>query len=159
MNENINLYKILKNCKEGTKLYSPICGEVEFVRISSDFTHFPIVVCDKNESEYKFTKDGKYYNIDDGECLLFPSKENRDWSTFKIPKFDPKTFKPFDKVLVYQGSFWIPAIFTHFEINTSPYKMVYNNMLCGEVVPYTEETEYLVGTEFLAPEFYRYWED
>ena len=37
----------------------------------------------------------------DAECTLFPSKEQRDWSKFKVkkPKFDPKTLKPFDKVL------------------------------------------------------------
>ena len=42
-----------------------------------------------------------------GECTLFPSKDQRDWSKFvrfwdkpKVDKFDPKTLQPFDKVLV-----------------------------------------------------------
>lgn len=74
-------------------------------------------------------------------------------------KFDPNTFKSFDKVLVYQGSFWTPAIFTHFETSTTLYKTMYHNILCGEVVSYTEETEFLLGTEFIAPEYYKYWED
>lgn len=37
--------------------------------------------------------------IKTGECVLFPSKENRNWSTYN-PKFNINTLEPFDKVLV-----------------------------------------------------------
>lgn len=104
MNENINLCEILKDCTKGTKLYSPIFGEVEFLKISDiDEDNYSIVVmADEGEHAF-FTSTGKFYRgYDNAECLLFPSKENWDWSTFKLkkPKFDPKTLKPFDKVLV-----------------------------------------------------------
>ena len=35
MNENIDLTKIVKDCPKGTKLYSPISGEVYFKEIRS----------------------------------------------------------------------------------------------------------------------------
>ena len=31
MNENINLVEILKDAPRGTKLWSPLCGEYEFI--------------------------------------------------------------------------------------------------------------------------------
>jgi hypothetical protein len=45
MNENINLCKILKDTPKGTKFYTPICGEVEFVAIEgSSLPKYPIVI-------------------------------------------------------------------------------------------------------------------
>ena len=78
-----NISKILKDCPTGTKLYSPICGECELQRVVGVDIDCTIVVksC-KNNGDYVFYGDGSYcYGID--ECLLFPSKENRDWGTFK----------------------------------------------------------------------------
>ena len=86
MNENLNLVEILKDCPKGTKLYSTIFGDVKFEEINKDRLH-PIIVkiCD-GHTEY-FTADGKkYYGIYNGECTLFPSKEQRDWSKFKPKK-------------------------------------------------------------------------
>ena len=79
--ENLNLIEILKNVPEGTKLYSPIFGECELNGVSNDF----IYVSGKHGGY--LNKDGTYYE-GCGECQLFPSKENRDWSTFKIEKED-----------------------------------------------------------------------
>lgn len=94
MNEKLNLCKILKDCPKGTKLYSTIFGTVSFLVIESDY--FIEVSLDDYETE-TFTCDGRYYAQYDGECVLFPSKEQRDWSKFKCPKpkFDPNTFKTF----------------------------------------------------------------
>lgn len=39
MSENIDLTKILKDCPKGTKFYSPLCGEVEFKKIGSDYEY------------------------------------------------------------------------------------------------------------------------
>lgn len=65
-------------------------------------------------------RDGRYYEILGGECLLFPSKYQRDWSKWKCPKpkFDPKTLQPFDKVLARDDNDreWITLLFSH--INT-----------------------------------------
>lgn len=76
-----NIAEILKGCPKGTKLYSPICGECYlYWVVDGGKVDGEIVVYDNNRSKYSFYKDGTQHPM--GECLLFPSKENRDWSTF-----------------------------------------------------------------------------
>ena len=164
MNENLNLVEILKDCPEGTKLYSPVLGEVEFVRISDDDISFPIRVRVKY-GMYTFSSQGRFCNIEQGECLLFPSKDQRDWSKFKVekpkkPKFDPKTLQPFDRVLVRDKDCenWNCGFFSHKDASSA-----YHYRCIGTpyiyCIPYNEETKHLVGTSDEAPEFYRYWEE
>ena len=86
MNENIDLTKILKDCPRGWKLYSSIHGEVQFKYI--DDGDFPIIIERSDWSEMDFTKDGKFYLRFDGECILFPSKDQRDWSKFTAPWYN-----------------------------------------------------------------------
>ena len=171
MNENIDLTKILKDCPEGYEFYSSYFGKVIFIRISYGQI---IVGCTKINRQVVFNADGKYemwaysdngnYPLTD-ECLLFPSKEQRDWSKFKAPwykknQFDPNTLKPFDKVLVKDTStqHWNIGIFSHYiKGDTFPYKCVGTNYkLC---IPYNDDTKHLVGTTDEAPEYYKYWED
>ena len=165
MNENLNLVEILKDCPKGTKLYSTVLGEVNFMGIKENAT-YPIIVKINDENFESFTADGRMIVYIDGECTLFPSKEQRDWSKFKSkkPKFDPKTLKPFDKVLVRRGSenydVWFPDFVSYPPDDTS------NKTLCMciqedivRVIPYNDDTKHLVGTAEEAPEYYRYWED
>lgn len=85
MNENINLVEILKDCPEGTKLYSPIFGEVFLYKISQ--VGYPISIKTLNGDIAKFNEYGMYYNeYAHAECVLFPSKDQRDWSIFKVEK-------------------------------------------------------------------------
>ena len=160
MNENIDLTKILKDCPAGTKLYSTIFGDVKFSHIFND----SIVLHTYNGGVTFATKHGKH-NIDyemEGECVLFPSKEQRDWSKFTAPwykkeRFDPNTLQPFDRVLFKTSSYiWNCSIVSHVE-NSRIYLItggyVYN------CIPYNDDTKHLVGTTDEAPEFYRYWED
>ena len=163
MNENIDLIKILKNCPRGFKLYSPISGYITFVDISLNNFKHPIIVKDKKEREFTFSKNGKYFDDYDGECCLFPSKEQRDWSKFTAPwikkeKFDPKTFSAFDKILVRTNNDydWSCDFFSHLR-NQKCYTITYNTF--PQTIPYNDETKHLVGTSDEAPEFYRYWED
>ncbi|MEG0696968.1 MAG: hypothetical protein RR447_07520 [Algoriella sp.] len=87
MNENLNLVEILKDCPKGTKLYSTIYGEIEFDGISKD--RYPIKLTRNNEECIaSVTSEGKHDIDYDGECTLFPSKECRDWSKFKVPVKD-----------------------------------------------------------------------
>lgn len=83
MNENIDLTQILKDCPKGTKLYTPLAGEVTFKGVYNENT-YPIEVINKFDDEISFDSKGRYFSEFD-ECLLFPSKENRDWSKFKAP--------------------------------------------------------------------------
>ena len=164
MNENLNLVEILKDCPKGTKLYSSVFGMVELDHINIR-TNYPIVIKLKGTEGYEsLTSEGKMFVDYDGECVLFPSRENRDWSEFKPkqPKFDPKTLQPFDKVLVRYGSkttnYWYAGIFSNYvENDMFPYKCVGNN--CKLCIPYNDDTKHLVGTSEEAPEYYKYWED
>lgn len=80
--EKINIANKLRYCKKGTKLYSPIFGKVEFDSINNNNKIY-VITC--NTSEIDFCKDGRYADIyPDGECLLFPSKDNRDWDSFQV---------------------------------------------------------------------------
>ena len=167
MNENLNLVEILKDCPEGTKLYSPIIGEVEFKRIK--YCEYPIVTCSKNGNRIlSFTKDGLFFS--EGECImLFPSKNQRDWSKFKIKKvkFNPKTLQPFDKVLVRNcdADKWKCAHFSYMEPSFKGTIYVTSMLFRDRIlyndncIPYNDDTKHLVGTTDEAPEFYRYWEE
>ena len=163
MNENIDLTKILKNCPVGTKLYSPIYGEIYFEEMRSN-GKYPIITITKSIYAATFTKEGFYYADEDGECTLFPSKEQRDWSKFTAPwykkeKFDPKTLKPFDRVLVrnFKTMKWRCEHFSHFDGDN------YNPCIascCSYTfcIPYNDDTKHLLGTKEEAPDFYKYWE-
>lgn len=79
----LDLTQVLKDCPEGTKLYSPLFGEVTLFEII-DTPQRIIKVRDNRKVFWHFKEDGRYYNIEESECLLFPSKGCRDWSTFKV---------------------------------------------------------------------------
>lgn len=87
MNENLNLVDILKDCPQGYKLYSPIYGEVKFEKIIND-KNYPILFNYRDMAcEFyvgNVTKDGRHNVKYEGECVLFPSKEQHDWSKFKV---------------------------------------------------------------------------
>lgn len=167
MNENIDLTKILKDCPKGTKFYSPLCGEVDFKEIRSDEQYS--IVSKKGMCEIVFTEKGFYYADEDGECLLFPSKDQRDWRKFTAPwykkeKFDPKTLQPFDKVLVRDDDpcvFWRCSFYSHTwgHENITTYRYATMDDSYAFCIPYNDETKHLVGTRDEAPEFYRYWEE
>ena len=78
--------------------------------------------------------------------------------------FDPKTLKPFDKVLIRRGSesynTWFP------DFISEPPNDIDDGILCmcvkddvAMVIPYNDDTKHLVGTNEDAPEYYKYWED
>ena len=162
MNENLNLVEILKDCPEGTKLYSPIIGEVVFKRIKDcEYPEYPIVTRRGNRI-LSFTKEGLFFP--EGECImLFPSKDQRDWSKFKIkkPKFDPKTLQPFDKVLVkyLKDDYWSCDLFSNITKDGKIYPYLCVSGVYKYCIPYNDDTKHLVATNKEAPEFYRYGED
>ena len=159
MNENLNLVEILKDCPKGTKFYSPIFGDVELVEVlRNEEEIYPIEIKTSDCSTDRFTKDGRIYADYDGECIIFPSKEQRDWSKFKVkqPKFDPKTLQPFEKVLVREGFEWHCNLFSHRVFDGYAH---IDGCTYGYCIPYNDDTKHLVGTADEAPEYYRYWED
>lgn len=165
MNENIDLTKILKDCPKGWKLYCSIYGEVEFVCID-EYEEYPIKVMVKRKFIDAFSRKGfirPQYNI---KGILFPSKDQIDWSKFTAPwykkeKFDPKTLKPFDKVLVKLSNddVWIADFFSYYDKLEKYMKYVCITHLAVFCIPYNDDTKHLLGTNKEAPEFYKYWDD
>lgn len=89
MEQKLNIAKILKNKPRGTKLYSMIHGKCSFEAVTDEI--FKINFC---TSKFGLTQSGectliKFGNIyDGGECIIFPSKEMRDWEKFSWQKGD-----------------------------------------------------------------------
>lgn len=87
----------------------------------------------------------------------------------KKERFDPKTLKPFDKVLVKRTSIynsnlvWRAELFSYFYVEDNSIRVYTvgsdDNSPKSYVIPYNNDTKHLVNTEIEAPEFYRYWED
>ena len=90
--KDIDIYEILKDVERGTELYTPKCGRVYFSGMANNKDSAKAIWTEDNDDrEHFFDKNGKIYK--EGEVLLFPSKEMRDWSKF---------FKKGD-VLEYKG--------------------------------------------------------
>jgi hypothetical protein len=87
----LDLTKILKNAPEGLELYSTAEGVVRFSMVAVGVgLDYPIAVKNKDCSSCWYTKEGKLSKFNDAETILFPSKENRDWSTFRLPRWRAK---------------------------------------------------------------------
>ena len=170
MNENIDLTKILEGCPEGTKFYSSNYGNVQFIDINLA-SPYPIRLMAKNAdndiTDVSVTKRGTHHSHFDGECTLFPSKTQRDWSKFerfwdepKVEKFDPKTLKQFDKVLAKDGfsSKWTCTFFSHMD-NDALFPVFCSGGYFRVCIPYNEETKHLVGTKEDCPKYYKWWEE
>lgn len=83
MENKINIAEILRDVPKGTKLYSPLLGEVKFKEVVFG-NIFPIKVLPESPNlptTVGFTENGFFYDdIEDAEALLLPSREMRDWS-------------------------------------------------------------------------------
>ena len=97
MNEDLNLLEILKDAPKGTKLYCTIWGDVELVEAQPLW----IKCITPNGTEWHFEMNGKFNaaSSGNGECVLFPSKEQRDWSKFKLDL-------PIDTPVMVRDSCW-----------------------------------------------------
>ncbi len=134
----INIAEKLKDAPKGTKLYSPLFGEGYFEIIDD----VPLIYVVANNSRYKFNSYGQYWGENKGECLLFPSKEERTWDNFSLKK--TYNFKPFDKVVVRDGDYtvWTIDFFSH-KCNNIYYCLSHCWLQC---LPYNEKTAKLIGT-------------
>lgn len=147
----MNIAEILKKCPTGTKLYSPLFGEVEFVCVK-DNTEYSIRCATSYGDTPLFMRNGIYFGAyPHAECMLFPSKDQRDWSKFVVPdKVHDKEpdqghqFKPFERVLVRDGDFnkWEINFFSHIDEEGDYF------CICSywkQCIPY-EGNEHLLGT-------------
>ena len=158
--QKMNLCEILKDCPEGWMFWSPMFGNVWFYDIDQYTKR--VKVRTSSVGSWYINADGTITidKVTSPEIMLYPSREQRDWSKFTAPwykkeRFDPKTLKPFDKVIFKGHGMWFCGLFSH----------IHNSYACvGEtyykcVIPYNDDTKHLVGTRDEAPYFYRYWED
>lgn len=82
MENKINIAEILKDCPKGMELYSPIYGKVELLKVDSN-SEYSIKTVTSIDRPGSFTPYGRLYeNYPSAECLLFPSREMRDWTKF-----------------------------------------------------------------------------
>ena len=165
MNKNIDLTKILKDCPEGEQFWSPMLGYVKLYNINQERKIVSVIL--ENDATWDINANGTISigNVTSPDIMLYPSKDQRDWSKFTAPwykkeKFDPNTLKPFDKVLAKDSStsLWRIALFSHM-VKSRVFSCVCmhtNFMYC---IPYNDDTKHLVGTTDEAPEYYRYWEE
>ncbi len=109
----MNIAEILKYCPKGTKLYSTAFGEVELINVYSSAG--TILVKNINNTRFTFYNNGSYVLA--GECVLFPSKDQRDWNKFRI------LFKAGDIVMITDNT--TPFIFKEYIDN------VYAHCYCG----------------------------
>ena len=98
MEEKINIAEILKDKKEGIRLYSPIFGECTFCCVREDTND----ICVKKHNGVKefFDSKGLYYNT--GEVMIFPSKEMRDWNKLSWKKGDVLVNEDGDAYVIFK---------------------------------------------------------
>lgn len=140
----MNIAEILRMCPKGTKLYSPVFGEVELAKVDDD-EDYPITCITENGVYRIFTSDGMIFcDYSDAECMLFPSKDQRNWSKFGVSDQERKyQFKPFDRVLARDSDdeFWFSEQFGHIDSDGT-------FICCGkkysQCIPY-EGNEHLLG--------------
>lgn len=99
--KDIDIYEILKDVECGTQLYTSKCGRVWFSGMANDKDSAKAIWTeDEAGREHFFDKNGK---IDkEGEPLLFPSKEMRDWSKF-FKKGDVLVSNDSDSHIIFNG--------------------------------------------------------
>lgn len=99
--KDIDIYEILKNEEYGTELYTPKCGRVWHSGMANDKDSAKAIWTeDEAGREHFFDKNGKIYK--EGEVLLFPSKEMRDWSKF-FKKGDVLVHRDGDIHVIFEG--------------------------------------------------------
>lgn len=111
--KDIDIYEILKGMPDGTPLYTPLCGNVEFTSVVADKNKSEAIWTENKNGELYFNKNGKW--MEGGEVLLYPSKEMRDWSKF---------FKKGDVLEFKDGSYQGTCIFDSYEDDLTKLRFV-----------------------------------
>lgn len=112
MDTKINIAEILKDKPQGTKLYSPLFGNVYLLSVDVKAGIIRITPHRENESIVIFFSDGRYYNYPESEPLLFPSKEMQDWSKFAWKKGDVLVSNDSTTKVIFNG--WKDDTYTLF---------------------------------------------
>lgn len=157
--EYLNDTKILcTSTKESTKVQKKLfrlgikwAGDRDADDVVNEDTYLLFI---EDEKLY-FVEDISYWmknesrRIEPSEILAIQLKEEK-------PKFDPKTLKPFDKVLVrdYKDGFWRCNLFSHI-IEEEDYRFECILNYWNYCIPFNEETKHLLDTQEEEPEYYQ----
>lgn len=98
--KDIDIYEILKGMPDGTPLYTPLCGNVEFTSVAADKDNEEAIWTENRNGEFSFDKNGRW--MKGGEVLIFPSNEMRDWSKF-FKKGDVLVHRNGDVHVIFEG--------------------------------------------------------
>lgn len=121
-NEELNLVELLKDCPKGIKLYSPVCGAVKLVKVVIN-NDFPILAIDSDDTEHFFTEKGCYIDSGFAECVLFPSKEQRDWNVWKTEQKEKHQYRVGDYIIFKGNDDLIPVVYKILDIDNESYKI------------------------------------
>lgn len=145
--KTINIADILKKQPRGTKLYSPICGDLFFDHLDADEE---LIFCRThsydNVGYVRFTEDGRLYDgrgggsSIDGECLLFPSMDLRQWDVIQfedgdvvvVEEHDVRFDEPRLYIMIFEKCDWSEGII-HFHVM----KRTNSDDWCGQKSTYS----------------------
>lgn len=129
MKKELNIAEILKGKPKGVRLYSPIFSDCTFSFIQGITDAICVIANDNREF---FDYKGLYSPT--GECLLFPSKEMRDWSKFAWKRGD---------ILAGNEGWEVMVIFDKW------YDDTYTNFYCKHYFNYEDKNHPAYYSEFL----------
>ena len=120
-----------------------------------------IMLAYANGEEIESLFYGEYVSCEEPSFNWIGGKGVENYRIKPKEKFDPKTLKPFDKVIVkdYPASYWNCDFFSRVDDSTSNHKFITIGYAYKFCIPYNDDTKHLVGTKDEAPDFYKYWED
>lgn len=158
LQRGINIASILKKFPKGNKLYSNTLGEVYLEYIDdNEVIHVReddgcIFAGETVYNIYQFNNQGQFNGV--GDCDLFPSERQKDWSKISVDKNNPfiESFKPFQKIIVRENCYnkWRAEIFSHIEYKREEdgkyYICCIGDHVYGECLPFNEHTKKLIGT-------------
>lgn len=152
--KQFNLQEYLKNPSQKVALRSGSDVRIICTDKKGEFPIVALVEDDDDEGEFTicYRKTGRF-------LIERESPNDLIFATEKKSKFDPKTLKPFDKVLVKDDDTcnWRTDFYSNKgKSKKFPYMCV--GVTCKYCIPYNNNTKHLVGTNDEAPEYYRYWE-
>lgn len=165
MAEKINIADFLKRLIPGGKFYSITYGPVEYRGFEDGRLRFEFLASDGI---------GQFFTTDiygavgvDGECIVFPSKDDRDWRKYINQvqvRFNPEKFKPFDKVLVrdscretWELNFFSRLLPKDTEEYNDGYRVRCFDDIYTECIPYNNDTKIFLGRTEDCQVYFRWW--
>ena len=120
-----------------------------------------ILYNDQEEFIYNFTENGRWSTGIESDRDLFFLEQEYTFASENNEKFDPKSLKPFNQVLVRDdvAAKWACTFYSHIYEEKVAYPYYTTSGVFAYCIPYNSDTKNLVGTTEEAPEYYRYWEE